>query len=385
MNSRIERNAIIAGAVVGMMMAAARWLAYYSSCAEVLLLDGNFSFIGVLATLLALRISSIKATVSKTYPFGKFVYEPTYALFTGLLTAGVILAAVAGNVTKIANYCQGARFPTVDTSVVLVYTIVMVVLCFGLAALFGYSNRRLNGTSTILKAYTVQSTIDGLLSAGAGGALISFGFVSPGGTFGFLAQIGDAITVLLLCLLVMYHPIKLVKDSFVELSGGALNDPMATGRLRSVISKHIENTEIADLFVSKTGSGYLVVAFMKADFFGTHDSQRLLSMKHEVTHELESEFGYIAFELTLAGDAKANSSASETAQEASRPHSLSLGASAPLVDRPWERTIWSMPGRSPGTRPKTTKLPPSARRSHRPGEPPCWPYCTRGGGGYALE
>ena len=22
---------------------------------------------------------------------------------------------------------------------------------------------------------------------------------------------------------------------------------------------------------------------------------------------------------------------------------------------------------------------------HLPGEPPCWPYCTRGGGGYAFE
>ena len=304
MNNRIERNAIVTGAVVGMMMAAAGWLGYYLSGAEVLLLDGNFSFIGALATLLALRISSIKATVSKTHPFGKFVYEPTYSLFIGLLTAGVILAAAAANATKIAHYLQGKRFATIDTSVIIVYTIVMVVLCFGLAALFGYSNRRLNGNSTILRAYTVQSTIDGLLSAGAGGALISFGFVSPVGDFGFLTQIGDAITVLLLCLLVMYQPIKLVKESFIEISGGALNDPMLTGKIRSVVSKYVESTEIGDLFVSKTGSQYLVVAFMKAGFFGMHDVQNLLSMKQEATRELETEFGYIAFELALAGDAK---------------------------------------------------------------------------------
>ncbi|MCY3680778.1 MAG: cation transporter [Gemmatimonadetes bacterium] len=276
MNNRIERNAIITGVVVGMMMAAAGWLAYYLSGAEALLLDGNFSFIGVLATLLGLRISSIKKRTSKTYPFGKFVYEPTYSFFIGLLTVGVILAAVAGNVTKITKYFQGEQFPIIDTSVILVYTIVMVVLCFGLAVLFAYSNRRLKGNSTILGAYTVQSTIDGLLSAGAGGALILFGFASPDGTFGFLTQIGDALTVLLLCLLVMYQPIKLIKDSFIELSGGALNDPIVTDKIRSVVSEHIENTEIADLFISKTGSGYLVVAFMKAGFFGKHNSQKLL-------------------------------------------------------------------------------------------------------------
>lgn len=188
MNNRTERVAIIIGAVVGMMMAAAGWIAYYLSGAEALLLDGNFSFIGVLATLLALIISLIKTRATRTYPFGQFVYEPTYSLFIGLLTVGVIIVAVAGNVTKIFDYVQGERFPAIDTSVILVYTVVMVVLCFGLAALFALSNRRMKGSSTILGAYTVQSTIDGLLSAGAGGALIGFGFVPAVGSFGFLTQ-----------------------------------------------------------------------------------------------------------------------------------------------------------------------------------------------------
>ena len=113
MNNRIEQVAIIIGAVVGMIMAAAGWIAYYLSGAEALLLDGNFSFIGALATLFALVISLIKAKATKTYPFGQFVYEPTYSLLIGLLTVGVIIAAVAGNVTKIIDYFQGARFPTI--------------------------------------------------------------------------------------------------------------------------------------------------------------------------------------------------------------------------------------------------------------------------------
>lgn len=39
MRDRIERKAIIVGAVVGMIMAASGWLAYYLSGIEVLLLD----------------------------------------------------------------------------------------------------------------------------------------------------------------------------------------------------------------------------------------------------------------------------------------------------------------------------------------------------------
>ena len=302
MNNRIERVAIIIAAVVGMIMAAAGWTAYYLSGAEVLLLDGNFSFIGVLATLLALVISLIKAKPSKTYPFGQFVYEPTYSLFIGLLTVGVIIAAVAGNATKIIDYLQGERFPTIDTSVILVYTIVMVVLCFGLAGLFRYSNHKLRGSSTILGAYTVQSTIDGLLSAGAGAALIAFGFVPATGAFGFLTQIGDAIIVVSLCLLVLFQPIKLIKDSFIEVSGGALNDTAVTDRIRSIVATHIDTAEIADLFVSKTGSAYLVVAFMSPEVFVAKQPQDLVSLKREVKQELETEFGYVAFELTLAED-----------------------------------------------------------------------------------
>ena len=59
----------------------------------------------------------------------------------------------------------------------------------------------------------MQSTIDGILSAAAGGALIGFGFVPVGGDFAFLIQIGDAIIVVALCVLVLYQPIKLVRDS----------------------------------------------------------------------------------------------------------------------------------------------------------------------------
>lgn len=299
MPNRIEQTAIIIAAVVGLVMAAAGWLGYYVSGAEVLLLDGNFSFIAVLATLIALRISIVKTRVSKTYPFGKFAYEPAYSLFIGLLTAGVILVAAVGNSIKIVDYFQGAEYPVIDTSIILVYAIVMMVLCFGLALLFGLSNRRLKGNSTILGAYTVQATIDGLLSAGAGGALIGFSFIAPDGAFGFLTQIGDAIVVLLLCLLVVYQPVKLMKSSFIELSGGALQDAKANEKIRSCISKYIEDSDIADLFTSKTGSVYLVFALMKASFFDVHDSEAMLRMRKQVTVELKKEFSYVAFEFTL--------------------------------------------------------------------------------------
>ena len=303
MNNRTEQIALIVGAVVGLVMAAGGWAAYYLSGAEALLLDGNFSFIGVLATLLAIVISLIKTRTSRTYPFGQFVYEPTYSLFIGLLSLGVIVVALAGNATKIVDYLQGERFPAIDTSVILVYTVVMVVLCFGLAGLFRYSNHRLRGGSTILGAYTVQSTIDGILSAAAGGALIGFGFVPAAGAFAFLTQIGDAIIVVALCVLVLYQPVKLVRDSFVEVSGGTLKDEAVAGEIGSLVITHIDEAEISDLFITKTGSHYLVVAFMNAGFFSASDPVELVRLKRDVNRRLEARLGYVAFELVLAEDA----------------------------------------------------------------------------------
>ena len=304
MNSRTEQVALLIGAVVGMVMAAAGWVAYYLSGAEVLLLDGNFSFIGVLATLLAVFISLIKTRTSRTYPFGQFVFEPSYSLFIGLLTVGVIVVAVATNATKVVDYLQGERFPAIDTSVILVYTLVMTVLCFGLAGLFRYSNHRLRGSSTILGAYTVQATIDGILSAVGGGALLGFGFVPAVGAFAFLNQIGDSIIVVVLCVLVLYQPIKLVRDSFVEVSGGALNDRAVANEIRSIVSAHIDEEEISDLFISKTGSAYLVAAFMRPGFFVASSARELVRLKRDVKEELEARLGYVAFELALSQDAE---------------------------------------------------------------------------------
>ena len=298
---RIERKAIIAGAVIGFIMAGAGWLAYHFSGSEAILLDGNFSLIGALATLVALKISSIKTRKTPTYPFGQFVYESLYSMFIGLITAGVIVASIAASGVKIVGYLQGETYPAIDTDTIVVYAILMMVLCFGLALFFWISNRRLGGNSSILGAYTMQSTIDGLLSAGAGGGLMAFGLVAPDGAFGFLTQIGDAIVVLLLCLLVCWQPIRLIRDSFIEISGGALTDSAVTGKISSVVSTYIQDTDMADLFISKTGSSYLVVAFMQAGFFDKLGGRELLSLKQQVTQALVADYGHVAFELCLSG------------------------------------------------------------------------------------
>ena len=66
------------------------------------------------------------------------------------------------------------------------------------------------------------------------------------------------------------------------------------------LASHIGHEEIADIFVSKTGRAYPVVALVRAEFFGTRNPTGRVNSKQEVQREMETEFGYVAFELTLA-------------------------------------------------------------------------------------
>lgn len=303
MQQTIERRAIWIAAILGMVMALSGWAAYYLSGSEALLLDGNFSFIGVVATLVALKISSVKTQTSKTYPFGKFVFEATYSLFIGILTVGVIISAVTENASKIMRYTQGETFPVVDTSIILVYTVAMVVICFGLAAYFRAANRKLNGTSTILGAYTVQSGIDGLMSLGAGVTLVAFSTIDPASDWGFLTQIGDALLVITLCVLVLYQPIGLIRSSFIEMSGGALGDKVAREEIRGKILAHVPEAQIEDMFISKTGSAFLAIAFVQPEFFDNHDAAAQKQMRADVMTALTPTYPHLGFELVMAPDA----------------------------------------------------------------------------------
>ncbi|NOR79333.1 MAG: cation transporter, partial [Methyloprofundus sp.] len=75
-------------------MAFSGWLAYYLSYSQALLLDGNFSFIIFLTTLVAIKISAIKSRRTKLFPFGQFVYEALYSLLKGVMIIGMLLAAL---------------------------------------------------------------------------------------------------------------------------------------------------------------------------------------------------------------------------------------------------------------------------------------------------
>lgn len=297
----IEKRALIVGATINFIMALSGWLAYYLSNSQALLLDGNISFIFFLSILAAIRISSIKSKRTELFPFGQFVYESLYSLLKGVMIIGVLLVSFTNNASKIFHFINGKEISLLNTEVILIYALLMTFLCFGSAVYYKRQNNKANNSSTILRAEYSAAIIDGFMSAGIGMALVGISFLSPEGSLGFLNYIGDAILVILLCVLLGKEPFVLVRDSFIEIAGGVLQNQNEKKRIEEILKKHLSSDEILiDSYISKTGSSYLVVAYLSAQSLDKIGLKKILQTKGLIINDLKESYQDAMFEIVLA-------------------------------------------------------------------------------------
>lgn len=299
-NVLAEKRALIAGAVINFLMAMAGWAAYYFSSSQAILLDGNFSFIAFLVTLVAIKISSIKSNRTQTFPLGQFAYEALFSFAKGILLIGVLLMAFSANFSKIIQYLNGESLVPLNGEVILYYTPAMVLLCFSLAYFCHFQNSKVNFSSTILKAEFTSSRIDGVMSLATGLALISISFVDIDGAAGFLHYIGDSLLVILLVLLLGKGPFVLVRDSFIELAGGQLQNQQDRAKILAILqAKFGQQGLLKDSFISKTGSSYLVVAYIDSQSLEAMTISDLMVHKQAIMAELAAMYPNSTFEIAL--------------------------------------------------------------------------------------
>ena len=297
----VEKRTLIVGAGINLIMALAGWLAYYLSGSHALLLDGNFSFITFLFTLVAISVSSIKSERTELFPFGQFAYESLYALLKGLMIIGMLLVAFTDNATKIFRFIGGETATLLNTEVIFVYSLSMTFLCFGLAVYYKYRSRQLNDSSTILRAEYAAAIIDGVISAGVGIALVGISYVNIDGYFGFLNYIGDSLLVMLLVVLLGKEPFVLVRDSFVEIAGGTLQNKAEKTNIEEILENSMPCDELLkDVYISKTGSNYFVVAYLDSKMLEKVGIEKILQTKEKVSATLRENYQNTVFEVVLA-------------------------------------------------------------------------------------
>lgn len=258
----IETSALKIGVVINVIMAIAGWVAFSVTGSEALLLDGNFSFISAVTTVGAIVIIHKKHKRTNVFPYGRYFYESFFTLSKGILILGVIIAAVFQNAIKILEFIEGKELEKLKTGPIVIYMVLMVVLCFGLAFLYQNKNKKINFKSSILAVEAKASKIDGYMTIAVGVALVLTTFVPETSRLSFLLYIGDAIIVILMALLLLNTPFQVIKEGFIELGGGSLQNQESVQQIESIIQNHLpDGLAIDRCHISKTGSSHLVLIY----------------------------------------------------------------------------------------------------------------------------
>lgn len=212
---------------------------------------------------------------------------------------GILLMAFIQNATKIIYYFNGKQIEHVQTGPIIYYTIFLLILGFGLAAYYNRSNKKINYSSSLLKVETKSSMIDGLLSLCVGLALFLVSLIDYESKFYFLTYLGDAILVIILVLLIIKEPIQIIKESFIELSGGVLQNKILKKQIEEIIEKHcVPDFNLSYNYITKLGSCYLVVIYIETK--NDEIDVNLLNMtKNNIVIELKQLIQTIDLEIII--------------------------------------------------------------------------------------
>ncbi len=262
---RIEKRALIAGAISNLFMAVIAWITYGLSNSEAILLDGNYSFIIFIGMGVALAVFRIKARRTETFPLGQFFYEALYGLVKGLMLFGVIVMAVVTSIVRITFYIGGntENIPMLNPDPILYYALAMAAICFGLAAFYRSSNRRIGDQSTLLKTDGKASFVDGMLSLGIAVGVIFLRNTGAEGNTSFVPYLADSIITLVLAATLIGKPIEIIRESIIELALGVLQNKEQYEECAAIIRDTCApDFDVDRLYMSKTGSRYLAVALI---------------------------------------------------------------------------------------------------------------------------
>ena len=296
---KIENKALRIGIFISFLMAIAGWITYYFSGSDAMLLDGNFSFISVFAGLVALIISNRKHRKTKNFPFGSYVYEALFVLIKGILILGVILVSGLQNTLKIIAYLKGKRFETVVIEPILIYVIIISILCFVLYFFYKSKNKTMDNKSSILQVETQASLVDGFLSLGIGLVFMIIWLLPANSSFDFLKSIGDAIIVLIMCLIFFTLPLKIIKESFIELGGGMLQDTAKKEMAEKTIIQSLPSNLIKkSIYISKLGSSYFILVYVSSDT-NIIDLSIIETLRKKIQQALIHIFTNLKFEIIV--------------------------------------------------------------------------------------
>ncbi|MTB63790.1 cation transporter [Streptococcus sp. zg-86] len=287
MQKSIEQRSLTVNFIITFIVSVAGIIVYFVTDIQALLLDGFFSFISFLSAMVGIYISRISHKKTTRYPHGLHFLEPLYAIFKSILILLLLLLAFINASETALHYFLAGEGEPLLVGPILPYTLFVVTLCFALSFYNHYQNRKINFLSTILKAETKGSMIDGLQSLGAGLAFCLLYFIDLNGTFGFLHYTADFFITSISVICLLPEPVKMLHVAFIELSHGLTTDQEITEPIDDLILQHFKHVlPHINYQIVKIGMALSVKIYVE-----NHDAElllRILSIRPHFLEELQA-------------------------------------------------------------------------------------------------
>lgn len=261
--SHLENRSMVLAMAGSLFMAATGVAAGIAAHSNAILLDGLFSLTGFLFAWIGRRISrNVQKRPDRARPLGYAADEALFTTFGSLFILGLILFAASNAVMQIAAHATGAAQPgRINYPLALGYTAVVgvtaAVLCFTHYRHWQRTARR----SDILRLEYRATLMDGMLTLAAGAGLLILQTFQHG-ALAAIAPVGDALIVLVLCLLATGQFWHDFRRGLAELAGVSAQPATLRAVRRALRPVTLETPgHIHDLSVTKLGRTHLVCIY----------------------------------------------------------------------------------------------------------------------------
>jgi predicted Co/Zn/Cd cation transporter (cation efflux family) len=281
-----EQRSLGIGKWANLVMGVLGVTAAMLSNSDALMVDGLYSAVNFVSAIIAGRIAlSVTKGADRRRPFGYDANESIYITFRSLVLIGILALAFFIAVDKIITYAGGGEVPELNFGPIVLYTITVVIICFSLAAWHHGNWRKTGGRSDILKTERAASVIDGILSTGAGGALVAVTFLR-GTALDFIVPISDAIIVIVLAALMVGEPVRMLVAAIREVAGESVDEGTVTKVRERVRDLLPETCSLLQVAVTKLGRSYFVVAYIRPD--GAVEAAQMDTLRKDLQEEYQS-------------------------------------------------------------------------------------------------
>lgn len=260
----VEKRSLTVGKWANLVMAVAGVGAAWASHSDALLVDGLYSGVNFLSAVVATRVGmAVARQPDARRPFGYEADEALYVTFRSMTLIGILAFAMFTAVTKILTYWAGGDVPALNFGPIQVYVLAMVAICAWLAYRHHRAYVETGRTSELLLTERRAAIIDGVLSAGAGVALLLIPFLQGTALEG-IVPVADAVVVLIMAGAIIAQPIGAFRRALAEIAGeSAAGEKVESVRKALLGSLEGQDVEVVDLAVTKLGRRYTAVGYLK--------------------------------------------------------------------------------------------------------------------------